>query len=96
MRVSCVVCSGVVVKFGISEFYGNGEAKFIKDDIVAKTGEGEINGEVLESEKIAMEILDGIIDGVMADVGGRLHMSGSVTSVNSIEEVKSVSSSITR
>lgn len=78
------------------KFYGNGEAKFIKDDIVAKSGEGEINGEVLESEKIAMEILDGIIDGVMADVGGRLHMSGSVTSVNSIEEVKSVSSSITR
>lgn len=93
MRVSGVFCSGVVVKFGISEFYiGNGEAKFIKDDIVAKTGEGE----GLESEKIAMEILDGIIDGVMADVGGRLHTSGSVTSVNSIEEVKSVSSSITR
>lgn len=57
---------------------------------------GEVNGEGFESEKIAMEILDGIIDGVMADVGGSLHMSGSVTSVNSIEEVKSVSSSITR
>lgn len=59
---------------------------------MAKTGEGEC----LESEKIATEILDGIIDEVMADVGGKLRTSGSVTSVNSIEEVKSVSSSITR
>lgn len=81
----------------------NGEAKFAKDepnskeDNETKTSAGEeTENEQTESEKIATEILDGILDGVMLDVDSKISTSASVTSVNSIEETKSVSSSITR
>ncbi|KAH1004368.1 hypothetical protein HUJ04_004126 [Dendroctonus ponderosae] len=50
----------------------------------------------LESQQIASDILAVIIDGVLSDVDNKLTTSSSVTSVNSIEETKSVSSSIAR
>lgn len=80
----------------------NGEAKFAKDEPSSKeeneskTSTEETDNEQTESEKIATEILDGILDGVMLDVDSKISTSASVTSVNSIEETKSVSSSITR
>lgn len=50
----------------------------------------------LESEQVANDILAVIIDGVLSDVESKLTASLSVTSVNSIEETKSVSSCIAR
>ncbi|KAL1518342.1 hypothetical protein ABEB36_001979 [Hypothenemus hampei] len=49
-----------------------------------------------ESKEVVNEILDSVIEGVMIEVDAKLTSSASVNSVNSIEETKSVSSSITR
>ncbi|XP_050306443.1 brefeldin A-inhibited guanine nucleotide-exchange protein 1 [Anthonomus grandis grandis] len=59
-------------------------------------GEKNMIEEQTESEKIAVDILSSIIDNAIYDSDSHIKLAGSVTSVNSIEETKSISSSITR
>ncbi|XP_066147847.1 brefeldin A-inhibited guanine nucleotide-exchange protein 1 isoform X2 [Euwallacea fornicatus] len=95
-------------KFTTNPVIINGEAKFVKENSLSieereKVGdasednkEGVVNEHLREVKNMVVEILDRIIDDVIVDVDTRLNTSGSITSVNSIEETKSVSSSITR